>query len=137
MAKTNKKKPELKESISDNLTQRAYIGLRRMLFMNEIGPGQKIYYRDVAEKMRMSPTPIIHALKWLEFQGLVRHERNRGFFLEPVRLDEINEIFDNEKMFINIALYAKEDFTSSAYRPAFAPLGCPSSQADLSPMPLL
>jgi len=96
MVKANKEKSDPKASISDsdNLTQKAYIGLRRMLFMNEISPGHKIHYRDMAEKMQMSPTPIIHALKWLEFQGLVRHERNRGFFLEPVSLDEINEIFD-------------------------------------------
>ena len=42
----------------------------------------------------MSPTPVIQALKWLEFQGLVHHEANRGFFLEPLSLREVREVYD-------------------------------------------
>lgn len=70
------------------------MGLRRMLFLNEITPGQKIHYRDLAENLGMSPTPVIQALKWLEFQGLVHHEANRGFFLEPLSLREVCEVYD-------------------------------------------
>jgi DNA-binding GntR family transcriptional regulator len=40
-------------------TLRAYNNIRRMLFFNEITPGQKIYYRDMAEQLHMSPTPVI------------------------------------------------------------------------------
>jgi DNA-binding GntR family transcriptional regulator len=87
------KKGKQETGSQEALTQKAYNGIRRKLFFNEISPGQKIYYCDLAEEMNMSPTPVIQALKWLEFQGLVRHENNRGFFLEPVSLDEIKEIY--------------------------------------------
>lgn len=75
-------------------TRKAYQGIRQMLFHNEIVPGQKIAYRDLAERLGMSQTPVIQALKWLEFQGLVRHERNRGYYTEPVSIQEVEEIYD-------------------------------------------
>jgi DNA-binding GntR family transcriptional regulator len=75
-------------------TQKAYQGIRKMLFHNEIVPGQKIAYRDLAERLGMSQTPVIQALKWLEVQGLVRHERHRGYYTEPISIQEVEEIYD-------------------------------------------
>ena len=75
-------------------TRKAYQGIRQMLFHNEIVPGQKIAYRDLAERLGMSQTPVIQALKWLEFQGLVRHERHRGYYTEPISIQEVEEIYD-------------------------------------------
>jgi DNA-binding GntR family transcriptional regulator len=75
-------------------TRKAYQGIRQMLFHNEIVPGQKISYRDLAERLGMSQTPVIQALKWLEFQGLVRHEHHRGYYTEPVSIQEVEEIYD-------------------------------------------
>jgi DNA-binding GntR family transcriptional regulator len=42
----------------------------------------------------MSPTPVVHALKWLEFQGLVQHKPNRGYYIAPFSLEEVREIYD-------------------------------------------
>lgn len=84
-------------------TRKAYQGIRRMLFHNEIVPGQKIAYRDLAERLGMSQTPVIQALKWLEFQGLVRHERHRGYYTEPISMQEVEEIYDFRKQ-IELAL---------------------------------
>jgi DNA-binding GntR family transcriptional regulator len=70
------------------------MGIRNMMFHNEIGPGQKIAYRDLAERLGMSQTPVIQALKWLEFQGLVRHEPNRGYSTEPISIREVEEIYE-------------------------------------------
>jgi len=75
-------------------TQIAYEGIRRMLFHNEIGPGQKISYRDLSERLGMSQTPVIQALRWLEFQQLVRHEPHRGYYTAPISLQEVEEIYD-------------------------------------------
>ncbi len=78
----------------EDYTQEAYMGIRRMFFHNEIVPGQKISYRDLAERLNMSATPIIQALKRLEFQGFVRHEPNRGYYTEKISIKEISEIYD-------------------------------------------
>ena len=87
-------------------TRKAYQGIRQMLFHNEIVPGQKIAYRDLAERLGMSQTPVIQALKWLEFQGLVRHERHRGYYTEPVSIQEVAEIYDFREQ-IELALLTK------------------------------
>jgi len=87
-------------------TQKAYEGIRRMLFHNEIVAGQKIAYRDLAERLDMSQTPVIQALKWLEFQQLVRHEPNRGYYTASINLQEVEEIYDL-RMLIELDLLQK------------------------------
>ena len=87
-------------------TREAYQGIRRLLFHNEIAPGQKISYRDLAERLGMSQTPVIQALKWLEFQQLVRHEPNRGYYTEPVSIEEVAEIYEFREL-VELSLLAK------------------------------
>lgn len=87
-------KVKKKKKTADDFTREAYIGIRRMFFVNEIGPDQKISYGDLAKKLGMSTTPVIQALKRLEDQGLVRHEPNRGYYTESISLKEIIEIYE-------------------------------------------
>lgn len=83
-----------KKKSADDFTSEAYLGIRRMFFVNEITPGQKISYGDLAKRLGMSTTPVIQALKRLEDQGLVRHEPNRGYYTENISLQEIIEIYE-------------------------------------------
>jgi DNA-binding GntR family transcriptional regulator len=87
-------KKTLPRKTKEDFTREAYMGIRRMFFHNEIIPGQKISYGDLAKRLNMSTTPVIQALKHLEFQGLVRHEPNRGYYTENVSLAEITEIYE-------------------------------------------
>ena len=75
-------------------SQKAYQGIRRLLYFKELVPGQKIPYRELAERLNMSPTPIIQALKWLEIEGFVLHKPNRGYYMTPFSLQEIEEIYE-------------------------------------------
>ena len=86
--------------------QKAYNGIRRMLFHNEIAPDQKIAYNDLAKRLGMSATPVIQALKWLEIQGIVRREPNRGYFTEPISLKEVQEIYETREL-IEVSLLGK------------------------------
>lgn len=100
-----------KENETDNPdrvghVRRAYEGIRRMMFYNEIVPGQKISYRDLSDRLGMSQTPIIQALKWLEFQQLVRHEPNRGYYTAPVDPKEVEQIYDLREI-IEVSLLPK------------------------------
>jgi DNA-binding GntR family transcriptional regulator len=87
-------KKQRKKNQKMDLAQKAYQGIRQMLFYNEIIPGQKIKYQDLADTIGVSITPVIHALKWLEFKNIVSHEPNRGYFVNEVSLKEIKEIYD-------------------------------------------
>nr|MBP8699728.1 GntR family transcriptional regulator [Syntrophorhabdaceae bacterium] len=84
--KTNKTDKKTKQQ--EDSSQIAYQGIRHMLYTEELVPGQKIAYRDLAEKLQLSPTPIIQALRWLELQGFVTHEANRGYYMAPFSLEE-------------------------------------------------
>ena len=86
--------PDRKKDGGIDLTQKAYKTIRQMMFHNEIVPGQKLAYRDLAKRLDMSLTPVSNALKYLEFQGLVRKELNRGYFTEPISKKEVQEIYD-------------------------------------------
>ncbi len=86
-------------------TRRAYEGIRSLMLHNELPPGQKFSYRGLAERLGMSPTPIIQALKWLEFQQLVRHEPHRGYFTAPIDRQEVEEVYATREL-IECALLA-------------------------------
>lgn len=95
-----------KKKTKEDFTKEAYMGIRRMFFLNEIIPGQKISYGDLAQRLKMSTTPVIQALKRLEFQGLVRHEPNRGYYTENISLEEITEIYEFREL-IEVSLLPK------------------------------
>ena len=46
-----------------------------------------------------------HIKRYLEFQGLVRKELNRGYFTEPIRTKEVQEIYDFREV-IEVSLLA-------------------------------
>ena len=86
-------KDKMKREKKDS-SQIAYKGIRHMLYNKELVPGQRIAYRDLAERLDLSPTPIIQALKWLELQGFVQHEPNRGYIMAPFSLKEVEELYE-------------------------------------------
>lgn len=90
---TKEKKNKTAKTQEDS-SQIAYHGIRHMLYTKELVPGQRIAYRDLAEKLKLSPTPIIQALKWLELQGFVQHESNRGYSMAPFSIKEIEELYE-------------------------------------------
>jgi len=90
----------------EDFTRKAYQGIRQMLFHNEIGPDQKITYRDLAERLGMSTTPVIQALYQLELQGFVRREPNRGYYTETINLGQIQEIYDFRRV-VEISLLSE------------------------------
>ena len=75
--------------------QKAYMSLCQMLFNNELQPGQKIAYKSLALKLGVSTTPVIHALKRLENKGIVRREPNKGYLINTINVEEVEEIFDS------------------------------------------
>lgn len=92
-----------KEVEKSDLTYKAYSAIKQMLLYNEIQPGQKIKYKDLANRIGVSMTPVIQALKWLEFRNIVRHEANKGYYINKVSLKEITEVY-NTRLLIEVAL---------------------------------
>ena len=65
-----------------------------MLYNQELVPGQKIIYEDLAKAFHMSTTPIINALSRLEQDGLVILKYNRGYFVTEISEKEAEDLLE-------------------------------------------
>ena len=82
-------KPEKKGLIAE-----AYIRIKQMLYKQELVPGQKVIYEDLAQALHMSTTPIINALSRLEQDGLVILKYNRGYFVTEISEKEAEDLIE-------------------------------------------
>ena len=79
---------------SRNLMEKAYLQIKNMIFQQKMGPGQKLIYRDLSEKLDMSRTPIMFALGRLEQEGFVELIPNLGYFVKEIDVQEFEDLFD-------------------------------------------
>ena len=79
-----KKNNTVTTKTTKSLTEEAYRRIKLLIFNQEVVPGQKLVYDDLAKRLNMSRTPIINALNRLAQQGLVDAESYRGFTVRPM-----------------------------------------------------
>jgi len=73
--------------------EEVYDEIKKMIYYNMLAPGQKLIYRDIAERLKTSITPVVQALKALERSNFVRHEPNKGYFVAEITETEARELF--------------------------------------------
>ena len=78
---------------SNDLKAKAYNTIRRMILLRELKQGEKIFEKDLAEKMRMSRTPVREALLILEQEQFVANQDRLGFVVRRPTQDEIKDYF--------------------------------------------
>ncbi|MCM3668702.1 GntR family transcriptional regulator [Mesobacillus maritimus] len=76
------------------LPQRAYHIVRLAIRELVLSPGKTVLEREVAEILQMSRTPVREALVRLETEGMVRLIPRRGFIVEPIEKEALNEIYE-------------------------------------------
>lgn len=67
--------------------------LRAKILDLEILPGSKVNEAELSAELGVSRTPLREALRTLESEGLVWAEHNRGFWIAPLRAEEVSEIY--------------------------------------------
>ena len=93
-ATPRKAKPPFQKPETKGLTSDAYNRIKEMLYQQELVPGQKIIYEDLAKAFGMSTTPIINALSRLEQDGLVVLKYNRGYFITEISEKEAEDLLE-------------------------------------------
>lgn len=88
----------------DSKNYEAYKAIKDLIFSGQLFPGQKIVYRDLEEKLKMSKTPIINALMILERDDLVVSKKNRGFCIRVVNRKEAEQIYELRQALEKIAI---------------------------------
>jgi DNA-binding GntR family transcriptional regulator len=92
------------ENSIDSKNYEAYKAIKELILGGQLFPGQKIIYRDLEEKLKMSKTPIINALMILERDDLVVSKRNRGFCVRVVNRKEAEQIYELRQTLEKIAI---------------------------------
>jgi DNA-binding GntR family transcriptional regulator len=70
-----------------------YHKIKEMIYYNQLAPGQKIIYKDLANRLQMSSTPVIQALKRLETSRIVNYIPNKGYFVGEITEIEARQLY--------------------------------------------
>lgn len=98
-----------KARISDNLR----FALEEMIINGELKPGAKIDESALAEKFRVSRTPMRSAINALEAIGLLETKQRQGVYVAQVSVPELLEMFDTMGMMESLcAKYAARRATN-------------------------
>lgn len=74
--------------------EEAYNKIKEMIYSTQLAPGQKIIYTDLAKKLKISVTPLIHALNKLQASDFVSYIPNKGYFLNEITVEEASQLYE-------------------------------------------
>jgi DNA-binding GntR family transcriptional regulator len=72
----------------------AYQHIKVMILQRKFSPGQYFSDKEIADRLKMSRTPVKAALSLLEHEGLVLNERRRGWKVLSLSMEDIHQIFE-------------------------------------------
>lgn len=72
--------------------------IERLIFVGELGPGDKLTEAWLAERLGVSRGPVREAFRVLEEAGLLELEKNRGVFVREIPIEEVLEIYELRAM---------------------------------------
>lgn len=75
-------------------TPQIYQMLRQMIMDFDLFPGTRVTETELAEKFKVSRTPIREALQRLEVEGLISIRAKQGCFIRPVDTETISNYYD-------------------------------------------
>ncbi|MFC0471216.1 GntR family transcriptional regulator [Halalkalibacter kiskunsagensis] len=76
-----------------SIRERAYLYLKNLILEGEYKAGDRLVERELAEKLKISRTPIREALFRLESQGFVNTVPRKGVIVSHTSTDDIIEVF--------------------------------------------
>ncbi|MCB2190208.1 MAG: GntR family transcriptional regulator [Deltaproteobacteria bacterium] len=95
--------------------EEAHTRIKKMIYLNQLAPGQKIIYSDLSKRLNTSVTPVIQALNRLEAGGFVNYIPNKGYFVGEITQEEAMDLYEaREALEIYIIPLIIENITKSA-----------------------
>ena len=78
----------------ENLDDKIYARLKRMIADGQLEPGQRILQEKLARDMGVSRTPLVNALKRLAQERLVEWVSRRGIYVKRFSMREMAQLFE-------------------------------------------
>lgn len=75
------------------LSDRIYLQVKKMIFDQELKPGQKILQEKLSAELGVSRTPLLKALQQLENEMLVESIPRRGLYVKALQPQEVVDVF--------------------------------------------
>lgn len=92
--------------------------IRDMIRRRELLPGEPVRQQDMAERLQVSRVPIREALNSLEKEGLLDHQRNRGYFVAKLSAGQLAQIYRMRKL-LETALFDDLEWPDATALSAF------------------
>ena len=90
----------LKKPISEEV----YNIIKSKILSNDLIPGQRLVETDIAQKLKVSRTPIREALKQLEHDGLITYYPRRGSVVSEMSIDDAIAIYEVREALESLAV---------------------------------
>lgn len=80
--------------VARSLSDLTYELVRKRILAGDLAPGAPLRQDAIAEELGVSKIPLREALGRLEQDGLLSSNRNRGYVVRPLSVDEAAEVFE-------------------------------------------
>jgi DNA-binding GntR family transcriptional regulator len=80
--------------VRDKLSEKVYKAFKRDIIRGVHPAGEPLTEKDLAKRYRASRTPVREAALRLQEDRLLRIVPNRGYFVSPITLQELNDIYE-------------------------------------------
>lgn len=87
-------RPARLQRTRDSLGERVYRALKRDIISGIFPPGAALSEKALAHRYKGSRTPVREAAVRLQQERLLRVVPNRGYFVSPITLRELNEVYE-------------------------------------------
>src|SRR3954464_9200778 len=102
-----------------SIREHAYLYLKELILEGEFKAGDRLIERELAERLKISRTPIREALFRLESQGFVKTVPRKGVIVADINDKEIIEVFtilsSLEALAAKLAIQKLDDETKSKF----------------------
>lgn len=75
------------------LTERVFQALKRDIITGHFKPGEGLMETVLAKRYATSRTPVRQAAARAEHENLLRSVPNKGYFVKPISIEELNELY--------------------------------------------
>lgn len=75
------------------LTDRVFEALKRDIITGRFKPGEGLMETTLAKRYSTSRTPVRQAAARAEHENLLRSVPNKGYFVNPISIEELNELY--------------------------------------------
>lgn len=100
------------KSNCDNINKRVYLGIKQLVINYDFSPSERLNIEHLAEKLRVSTTPVRECLNRLVAEELILIIPKMGFFMKELAESELCDLYELNQILLNwsiVCMYKKRE----------------------------